>query len=181
MKMSRWMFIGIHLDRTIPEAFDDRHRFIVVKLFHHVKLRLGAIPVDLHPVLAYDQSTLTEFADNLPLLLEKPLSLYNTEPDRQALQIFINWFRQLAVHGRLPQGDFAQIEEQDLTREGVKSMLIKALEREREAIFDSGKKEGIDERNRQIAQAMVANGFPLPTIAQLLDLSVPEVEKLLTA
>lgn len=68
-------------------------------------------------------------------------------------------------------------------------MLIKALERERETIrqegFDSGKKEGIqegiEERNRQIAQAMVANGFPLPTIATLLNLSVATVEQLLVA
>jgi predicted transposase YdaD len=82
-------------------------------------------------------------------------------------------------------------------------MLIKALERERETIrqegfdsgkkegFDSGKKEGFDsgkkegihegiqERNRQIVQAMVAKGFPLPTIAALLNLALPEVELLL--
>lgn len=66
-------------------------------------------------------------------------------------------------------------------------MLIKAIEREREAIFDSGKKEGIDigkkkgieERNRQIARTMVANGFALPTIAQLLALSEDEVADLL--
>ncbi|MCE7988947.1 MAG: hypothetical protein DYG89_47945, partial [Caldilinea sp. CFX5] len=77
---------------------------------------------------------------------------------------------------------FAQIEEQDLTREEVKSMLIKALERERETVrqegFDSGKKEGIQERNRQVVQAMVANGFPLPTIAALLNLSLSEIELL---
>ena len=100
----------------------------------------------------------------------------------------INWFRQLAVHGRLQSADFAQIEAQDLSREEVKSMLIKALEREREAIFDSGKKEGIDigkkegiqERNRQIAQAMSAKGFALPAIAQLLGLPAPAIEALLT-
>lgn len=59
-------------------------------------------------------------------------------------------------------------------------MLIKAIEREREAIFDSGKKEGIEERNRQIARTMVANGFILPTIAQVLALSEDEIEDLLT-
>jgi hypothetical protein len=91
----------------------------------------------------------------------------------------INWFRQLAAYGRLSEADFAQIEEQDLTREEVKSMLVKALEQEREMIFDSGKQEGIAERNRQIAQAMVVNGFPLPTIAMLLALSLAEVEQLL--
>jgi len=116
----------------------------------------------------------------LPLLLEKLLSLYDTEPDRQALQIFINWFRQLSAHGRLPQHDFAEIEAQDLTREEVKSMLIKALEREREQIFDSGMKRGIEKRNQQIAQAMVADGFAVPTIAHLLGLPLAEVETLLS-
>lgn len=66
-------------------------------------------------------------------------------------------------------------------------MLVKALERERELIFDNGKKEGIDigkkegieERNRQIVHAMVANGFALSAIASLLALSLPEVEHLL--
>ncbi len=146
---------------------------------------------------------LAEAHYDLPLLLEKLLILYDTEHDRQALMLFINWFRQLAAHSRLKNSDFSQIEEQDLTREEVKSMLIKALERERETIrqegfdsgkkegFDSGKKEGFDsgkkegihegiqERNRQIVQAMVAKGFPLPTIAALLNLALPEVELLL--
>ena len=131
---------------------------------------------------------LAEAHYDLPLLLEKLLSLYDTEPDRQALQIFINWFRQLSAHGRLPQRDFAQIEAQDLSQEEVKSMLIKALERERAAFreegkkegIDIGKKEGIEERNRQIAQAMVTEGFALPTIAHLLALPIPAVEALLT-
>jgi hypothetical protein len=143
---------------------------------------------------------LAEAYYDLPLILEKLLNLYDTEPDRQALMLFINWFRQLAAHGRLKSADFAQIEEQDLTREEVKSMLVKALERERETIrqegidigkkegidigkkegIDIGKKEGIEERNRQIVQAMISNGFPLSTIAQLLDLPLPEVERLLT-
>ena len=35
---------------------------------------------------------LAEAHYDLPLRLEKLLSLYGTEPDRQALQIFINWF-----------------------------------------------------------------------------------------
>jgi hypothetical protein len=134
---------------------------------------------------------LAEAHYDLPLLMERLLSLYDSEPDRQALMLFINWFRQLAVHGRLSGADFAQIEDQDLTREEVKSMLVKALERERETIrqegidigkkegIDIGKKEGIDERNRQIVQAMAANGFALSTIATLLALSPSEVERLL--
>ena len=132
---------------------------------------------------------LAEAHYDLPILMEKLLNLYDTEPDRQAVMLFVNWFRQLAAHGRLKSSDFAQIEEQYLTREEVKSMLVKALEREREAFRQEGKKEGIDigkkegiaERNRQVAQSMVANGFALPIIAQLLDLPPATVEQLLSA
>ena len=123
---------------------------------------------------------LAEAHYDLPMLMEKLLNLYDTEPDRQAVMLFVNWFRQLAAHGRLKSTDFAQIEEQYLTREEVKSMLVKALERERESFRQEGKKEGIAERNRQVAQSMVANGFALPTIAQLLDLPVATVEELLS-
>lgn len=116
---------------------------------------------------------------DLPLLLEKLLSLYDTEPDRQALMLFINWFRQLTAHGRLDSADFAQIEEQDLTREEVKSMLIKALERERETIRQEGFELGRKKTLGQIVQNMAAKGFSLETIAQLLTLSAAEVEQFL--
>ena len=122
---------------------------------------------------------LAEVHYDLPLLMDKLLLLYDTEPDRQALMLFINWFRQLAARGKLSRTDFEQIEEQDLTREEVKSMLVKALEREREIIwqegFDDGKKEGFDDgkkkgfdegtkeaietRNRQLVRAMSDKGY----------------------
>jgi hypothetical protein len=54
--------------------------------------------------------------------------------DKQTLSLFLNWFRQLAVRGYIPPNDFAQIEQEYRTKEEVTSMLIKALEREREAI-----------------------------------------------
>lgn len=44
---------------------------------------------------------LAEAHYDLPMLMEKLLNLYDTEPDRQAVMLFVNWFRQLAVHGRL--------------------------------------------------------------------------------
>ena len=151
---------------------------------------------------------LAEVHYDLPLLMDKLLLLYDTEPDRQALMLFINWFRQLAARGKLSRTDFEQIEEQDLTREEVKSMLVKALEREREIIwqegfddgkkegFDDGKKEGFDDgkkkgfdegtkeaietRNRQLVRAMSDKGYSQAVIADLLMLALPEVERLLT-
>lgn len=127
---------------------------------------------------------LAEAHYDLPLLMDKLLLLYDTEPDRQAVMLFVNWFRQLAARGKLSRTDFEQIEEQHLTREEVKSMLVKALEREREIIrqegFDEGKKEAIETRNRQLAHAMIDKGYTQAVIADLLMLALPEVERLLT-
>ena len=73
-------------------------------------------------------------------------------------------------------------------------MLIKALEREREAIrqqaVEATKKEWererealrqqIEERNREIVRAMAEKGFALTLIAEVTQLSLEEVERLLT-
>lgn len=92
---------------------------------------------------------LAEIHYDLPLLIDELLNLYDHETDRQAVMLFLNWFRQLAAHGRLRESDFAQIEETYVSREEVKSMLVKALERERELIrqegIEIGKAEGIEE------------------------------------
>ena len=82
------------------------------------------------------------------LLRDELLNLCDTEQDVQALELFINWLRQLAHHGRINPVDFARMEAQYRTREEMKSMLIKALEQERDTLrregYDLGKKDGID-------------------------------------
>jgi DNA-directed RNA polymerase specialized sigma24 family protein len=111
--------------------------------------------------------------------------------DKQAISLFLNWFRQLAVRGYIPPNDFAQIEQEYRTKEEVTSMLIKALEREREAIrqqaIEATQKEmagmlsaTLESRNRQIVLAMAEKGFALRLIAEVTQLSLEEVERLLT-
>ncbi len=116
--------------------------------------------------------------------------------DKQALSLFLNWFRQLAARGYIPPNDFAQIEQEYRTKEEVTSMLIKALEREREAIrqqaIEATQKEmagmlsatierELESRNRQIVRTMAQKGFALTLIAEVTQLSLEEVERLLTA
>lgn len=75
-------------------------------------------------------------------------------------------------------------------------MLIKALEREREAIrqqaIEATQKEmagmlsatierELESRNRQIVRTMAQKGFALTLIAEVTQLSLEEVERLLTA
>ncbi|MFZ4656164.1 MAG: Rpn family recombination-promoting nuclease/putative transposase [Caldilineaceae bacterium] len=141
---------------------------------------------------------LAEAHYDLPLLVEQLLAIFDEEDDKQALSLFLNWFRQLAARGYIPPNDFAQIEQEYRTKEEVTSMLIKALEREREAIrqqaVEATKKEWEGERetirqraieettrakNRQIVRAMAEKGFALTLIAEVTQLSLEEVERLL--
>ena len=39
------------------------------------------------------------------------LALLEREEDRQAISLFLNWFRQLREHGRVDPADYAEIEE----------------------------------------------------------------------
>ncbi len=123
---------------------------------------------------------LAEVHYDLPLLVEQLLALFEQEDDKQALSLFLNWFRQLAARGYIPPQDFAQIEQEYRTKEEVTSMLIKALERERESIRQRAIEETTEARNRQIVRAMVEKGFAHSLIAEVTQLSVEEVERLLT-
>ena len=70
------------------------------------------------------------------------LNLFSSESDKQAVSLFLNWFRQLAFHGRLESEDYESLETIYRTEEEVKTMLVTALEREREQIFQNGLLEG---------------------------------------
>ena len=56
-------------------------------------------------------------------------------------------------------------------------MLVKALEREREFI----RQQATETRDRQIVRAMAQKGFTLTLIAEVTQLSLEEIERLLTA
>ena len=62
-------------------------------------------------------------------------------------------------------------------------MLVKALEREREAIRQQGiaigEERGKEERNREIVRAMARKGLALSLIAEVTQLALEEIERLL--
>ena len=70
------------------------------------------------------------------------LNLFSSESDKKAVSLFLNWFKQLAVHGRLDSEDYHSLESIYRTEEEVKTMLVTALERERQQIFQNGLREG---------------------------------------
>ena len=135
---------------------------------------------------------LAEAHYDIHLLYERLVKLFAEEKDRQAVQVFLNWFEQLAVHGYRPTADYERIEREFNTIEEVKSMLMTAIERDREALLEQGieigeargeakgEARGEAKRARIVARNMTERGFPLATIALVLALTEDEVQALLT-
>ena len=75
---------------------------------------------------------LAESHYDLDLLEVELLNLFSSEVDKQAVSLFLNWFKQLAFHGRIESGDYESLETIYQNEEEVKMMLVTAV-RERKA------------------------------------------------
>jgi predicted transposase/invertase (TIGR01784 family) len=135
---------------------------------------------------------LTEAHYDFDLVSTEFLGLFEREEDRQAISLFLNWFRQLREHGRVDPADFAEIEESYRSTEEAREMLLTALEKEREAFrregFEQGIEQGLEQgieqgaiRERQtLMRAMHVNGYAPDVIAHLFGMTVEQVNALLT-
>lgn len=134
---------------------------------------------------------------NLPMLQELLLALYDNEPDRETVSLFLNWFQQLANYGRIDEKEYGSLETAIRTKEEVSSMLPKALERERAKLRDEVRNEVRvelqdevrsqireeirTEQMQQIARTMLAQNFAVAQIADLTGLSLEQVTRLQVA
>lgn len=87
--------------------------------------------------------------------------MYQREQDKPAVSLLLNWFRQLAEHGRVPAEDYAQLDYVYRSEEEVRTMLAATLERERKQIYQAGKKEGRIESQRQMISQLLQFRFEL--------------------
>ena len=85
---------------------------------------------------------LAESHYDIDVLEVELLNLFSSEVDKEAVSLFLNWFKQLAFHGRFESEDYESLESIYRTEEEVKTMLVTALERERERFFQNGLREG---------------------------------------
>ena len=109
---------------------------------------------------------LAESHYDLDMLEVELLNLFSSEEDKEAVSLFLNWFRQLAFHGRLESSDYQSLESIYRSEEEVKTMLVTALERERERFFQNGLLEG----KIEAAQAMLAKGMEIALISEITNL-----------
>ena len=101
---------------------------------------------------------LAESHYDLEVLEAELLNLFSSETDRQAVSLFLNWFRQLAFHGRIESDDYQSLESIYQNEEEVKTMLVTALERERQRFFQNGLREGKQEGLREGEQKGLREG-----------------------
>ena len=127
---------------------------------------------------------LAESHYDLDVLEVELLNVFSSEGDRQAVSLFLNWFRQLAFHGRIESSDYESLEYIYRTEEEVKTMLVTALEKERERFFQNGLREGKQEGRIEgkqegrieTAKAMLAKGMEITLISEITNL--PEAQLL---
>lgn len=80
---------------------------------------------------------------NIASLEQELLNLYEQEADKQAVSLFLNWFRQLALYGRVSHEDYEKLDYVYRTKAEVQTMLVTALEQERQKIYQQGEAAGL--------------------------------------
>jgi len=135
---------------------------------------------------------------NAPLLIERLLWLYD-QGDTQAASLLANWLRQLYNNRRIKAEDYAFLEQEYRSREGVENAIFESMRRADEETRRQAEAEGIalgmaqgvaqgmaqgvtigrSARDREIAQAMAAADYPISEIARLLNLNADDVRSLL--
>lgn len=160
-------------------------------LIQHVTLRCQYFPIEERAFKQTDLlkvhnivSTLflTETHYDLDILAQKFLNLFQSESDRQAVSLFLNWFRHLSLYGRIMQADYQALEEHLYQKEEDVAMLIEEIRKEKKQIYLEGKLEGRLEGKLEgkleVARSMLANNLPIEFIAKLTGIPVSEIERL---
>ena len=121
---------------------------------------------------------LAESHYDIDLLETELINLFEAEADKQAVSLLLNWFKQLATHGRIDSSDYRSLEQVYLTQEEVKTMLVTALKKERKEIFEKGKMEGKTEGKIEVAKGMLSKGMQISLIAEITALPKEQIEQL---
>jgi len=118
---------------------------------------------------------LAESYYDIDLLKREFLELFHKEEDKEAVSLFLNWFKQLSEHKRIPQGDYENLRRVYKNEEEVNEMLIAALERERKKIYEKGiekgVKKGIRKEKSEIAKIMLLENLDIFFISKVTGLS----------
>ena len=133
---------------------------------------------------------LAETHHDLETLEAELVNLFSTEADKQAVSLFLNWFKQLATHGRIDPEDYQSLEYTYRNREEFKTMLVTAIQEERQRVFQNGlregeakgKQEGLREGEQkgriESAKEMLAEGMEVDLISRMTKLPASQILQL---
>jgi len=117
---------------------------------------------------------LAEAHYDFDLLAKKILELVERTEDKQALSLFLNWLKQLFIHGRIAESDYQVFERIYQDKEEV-NMLIESIRKEKAQLRKGGKREG----KLEIARLMLQNGEPVEKIKCYTGVSDAALQKFL--
>jgi uncharacterized protein YqgQ len=121
---------------------------------------------------------LAEAHYDIKLLETELLNLYEREEDKEAVSLFLNAFKQLALYGKVLPEDYGQLDYVYRTKEEVQTMLAATLEQKRKKVYqagwkagkeegkEEGKKEGRVETQRQTIDQLLQFRFELAEAEQ---------------
>lgn len=123
---------------------------------------------------------LAESYYDIELLKNEFLTIFESEKDKQAISLFLNWFKQLSEHHKIDKSDYRSLEHIYEKTEEVKTMLITALEKERKKLFEDGMEKGIEKGTIETAKRMHAKGMSISFISEVTRISEEKLLKILS-
>ncbi|MEM7539934.1 MAG: Rpn family recombination-promoting nuclease/putative transposase, partial [Chloroflexota bacterium] len=105
---------------------------------------------------------LAETNFDVDVLKDELLALYQREPDKTAMSILLNWFRQLWVHGRISEEEYGKLDEVYHSTQEVETMLEVAAAKQKQAILEQGKEIGRIEQSRKHLLRVLSSFYKLP-------------------
>ena len=110
---------------------------------------------------------------NVEQLEHELLELFEKE-DRMAISLFLNWFKMLAVDGRIDSTDYQAFEKIYTNQMEVRQMFATAISEKDKRLIQEGELKAI----KKMARQMKADGVSVATISKYTGLSEEEIAAL---
>jgi len=117
-------------------------------------------------------------------LVAQLLALFERTEDKQAVSLFLNWLKQMAIHERIDESHYREFERIYHERTEV-NMLENAIREEKKQIREQGWKDGLADGKSvgevkgrlEVAKMMLQNGEPLEKIKLYTGLSEEQIRE----
>ena len=123
---------------------------------------------------------------NVKTLADELPNLFSSQPDKQAVVLLVNWFRQFAETGRIDPKDYHLFEREFRSAEEVRMVFLTEIEEARQRFFQNGLLEGKEagllegEQKGKIetAKTMLDMGLELSVISEATKLPESQILEL---